>query len=215
MRMHSFSFIDHCIGMLDNALQTTFPTSQRITTRPNPAATIPEGNLSLAQKQHAASLMRVNHAGEVSAQALYQGQAFTAHKDQIRDHLRQAAEEEGDHLAWCEQRLRELHASPSLLNPMWYGASFIIGAIAGLAGDRISLGFLAETEEQVTRHLQKHLRILPTEDRKSQAIVRQMAVDENNHALSAYAHGGVALPEIVRAWMRWSSKLLTKTSYYL
>lgn len=213
--MRAFSFIDHCIGMLDNALQTIFPTSQRITTRPNPAASVAEGHLSLTQKQHAASLMRVNHAGEVSAQALYQGQAFTAHKDQVRDHLRQASAEEGDHLAWCEQRLRELNASPSHLNPMWYCASFIIGAIAGLAGDRISLGFLAETEEQVTRHLQKHLHILPKDDHKSRAIVKQMAIDENNHALSAYAHGGVALPESVRAWMRWGSKLLTKSSYYM
>lgn len=215
VHMPLFSCIDQCIAILDTALQTAFPVSQRDTTRANPADHVAENALTLEQKKLAAGLMRVNHAGEVSAQALYQGQALTADKATIRDHLQEAAAEEIDHLAWCEQRLTELESTPSVLNPIWYSASFIIGALAGLAGDRISLGFLAETEEQVTRHLQRHLRILPEADHKSRAIIKQMVIDENNHALAAYAHGGAALPNIIRALMRWSSKLLTKSSYYL
>lgn len=213
--MPLFSWIDQGIGLFDTALQTVFPATRRHHGRANPAATLAESALTEEQKRQAAGLMRVNHAGEVSAQALYQGQALTADKPQIREHLQQAAAEEVDHLAWCEQRLTELGSTPSVLNPLWYSGSFIIGALAGLAGDRISLGFLAETEEQVTRHLQRHLRILPEVDQKSRAIVKQMVIDENNHALAAYAHGGAALPNLVRSLMRWSSKLLTKSSYYL
>lgn len=213
MRLYSFS--DQCIAIIDSAIQTVFPESERHTPRPSPAALVPEQTLSAQQKQLAAGLMRVNHSGEVSAQALYQGQALVARKAEIREHLLQAAAEEVDHLAWCEARLSELNAKPSLLNPLWYSASFVIGALAGLAGDHISLGFLAETEEQVTRHLQRHLYTLPVEDSKSRAIVKQMAIDENNHALSAYAHGGVGLPSIIRKMMGWGSKLLTKSSYYV
>ena len=159
--------------------------------------------------------MRVNHAGEVAAQALYQGQALAARKNDIRNHLQHAADEEIDHLAWCEQRLAELDAQPSALIPLWYGASFLLGVMAGIAGDQISLGFLAETERQVTQHLHHHLTLIPTQDRKTQAIIKQMAIDENNHALSAFAHGGRSLPLFVRAWMRWGSRLLTSSSYYL
>lgn len=213
--MPIFSCVDQCIAILDTALKTAFPSPHRDTSRANPADDIAENPLTLEQKRHAAGLMRVNHAGEVSAQALYQGQALTASKTDVREHLQQAAAEEVDHLDWCEKRLTELASGPSLLNPLWYSASFIIGALAGLAGDRISLGFLAETEEQVTRHLQSHLRILPEADHKSHAIIKQMVIDENNHALAAYARGGAALPDTVRAVMRWGSKLLTKSSYYL
>ncbi len=213
MRVHSF--VDHCVALFDTALQTVCPTPMRQSTRANPSTGIKENPLNSAQKQHAAGLMRVNHAGEISAQALYQGQALTAQKPHIRDHLQAAAAEEIDHLAWCEQRLTELDAEPSVFAPFWYSASFVIGALAGLAGDRISLGFLAETEEQVTRHLHHHLQKLPTDDHKSRAIIQQMAIDENNHALSAYAHGAMTLPPMIRTLMRWSSKLLTTSSYYL
>ena len=213
--MRPYSFSDQCIALLDTAIQTVFPEPKRTTPREKPGTDIPEHSLTSRQKQHAAGLMRVNHAGEVSAQALYQGQALVARKEAIREHLQHAAAEEVDHLAWCEQRLSELESTTSLLNPLWYSASFVIGALAGLAGDRISLGFLAETEEQVTRHLQSHLYSLPAEDLKSRAIVKQMAIDENKHALSAYEHVGTTLPDVIRTMMRWGSKLLIKSSYYI
>jgi ubiquinone biosynthesis monooxygenase Coq7 len=213
--MRPYSFSDQCIALFDTVMQTVFPANVAQPSRSNPSAALDEGQLNASQKQHAAGLMRVNHSGEVSAQALYQGQAFVARDTKIREHLLQAAAEEIDHLAWCEQRLSELESTPSVFNPLWYSASFFIGTIAGLAGDKISLGFLAETEEQVTRHLQQHLHQLPDNDHKSRAIVKQMAIDENNHALAAYAHGGVALPKLVRTVMRWGSKLLTTSSYYI
>lgn len=213
--MHPYSFKDHCIAVFDTAIQTVFPVPKCGATRANPSDSLSDTPLTPSQKQHAAGLMRVNHSGEVSAQALYLGQSLIARKVTVREHLQHAAAEEAEHLVWCEQRLIELDATPSVLNPLWYGASFILGALAGLAGDNVSLGFLAETEKQVTRHLQRHLHTLPTEDHKSRAIVKQMAMDENNHALSAYAHGGVALPVMVRTLMSWGSKLLTKSSYYM
>lgn len=213
--MRPYSFPDHCIALFDNFLQTIFPIEKATLSRSNPSEGLSDATLSAEQKRHAAGLMRVNHAGEIAAQALYQGQALVARDTQIRDHLLQAASEEVDHLAWCQQRLTELDATTSKLNPLWYSVSFVIGACAGLAGDRISLGFLAETEEQVTRHLQQHLHQLPVTDLKSKAIVKQMVIDENNHALAAYAHGGIVLPAIIRTCMRWGSKLLTKSSYYV
>ncbi|HVT63332.1 MAG TPA: 2-polyprenyl-3-methyl-6-methoxy-1,4-benzoquinone monooxygenase, partial [Legionellaceae bacterium] len=187
--------------MFDTALRTVFKPHERTTSRPIPGADLPEAALSAAQKQHIAALMRVNHAGEVSAQALYQGQALTAKTPSIRQHLQQAADEEIDHLAWCEQRLKELNAKPSVLNPIWYTASFILGAFAGWIGDQISLGFLAETERQVTQHLHRHLNAIPKHDQKTHAIVKQMAIDENNHALSAFAHGGRSLPSVICTFM--------------
>ncbi|MCR9191395.1 MAG: 2-polyprenyl-3-methyl-6-methoxy-1,4-benzoquinone monooxygenase [Gammaproteobacteria bacterium] len=213
--MRPNSFTDHCIAFVDTAVRTVLHPQTRIPSRPNPAEGLDEASLSTSQKQHIANLMRVNHAGEVSAQALYQGQALTAKKPEIRDHLQIAADEEVDHLAWCEQRLTELDAHTSLLAPLWYSSSFVIGALAGLAGDKISLGFLAETERQVTRHLHSHLERIPPEDQKTQAILKQMAIDENNHALAAFEHGGTILPEPIRALMRWGSRLLTTSSYYL
>ncbi|PJD92448.1 MAG: demethoxyubiquinone hydroxylase family protein [Legionella sp.] len=213
--MRLYSFTDQCIEIIDTALRTVLKPDERIATRPNPSESIPEAQLRDTQKQHIANLMRVNHAGEVSAQALYQGQALTAKTPAIKDHLRIAAEEEVDHLAWCEQRLEELDAYPSVLIPLWYSTSLVIGALAGLAGDHISLGFLAETERQVTRHLHRHLAMIPAEDKKTHAIIQQMAIDENNHALSAFAQGGHALPYVVRTLMHWGSRLLTTSSYYL
>lgn len=213
--MRPYSFTDQCIEIIDTALRTVLKPNERMATRPNPSEGLAEAHLNNTQKQHIASLMRVNHAGEVSAQALYQGQALTAQKPAIREHLRTAAEEEVDHLAWCEQRLTELDAYPSVLTPIWYSVSFVIGALAGLAGDHISLGFLAETERQVTRHLHGHLALIPPEDKKTHAIITQMAIDENNHALSAFAQGGHTLPYVVRTLMHWGSRLLTTSSYYL
>lgn len=213
--MRSFSFSDHCIALIDDALRTILPKSTTAQTRANPSDNVSDNFLSPTEKKHAAGLMRVNHSGEVAAQALYQGQAIYAREETIRNHLQQAAVEEIDHLSWCEQRLSELGSSPSLLNPIWHYTSLILGIVAGLAGDAISLGFLAETEEQVTRHLHKHLQLLPKNDLKSRAIVKQMAIDENNHALAAYAHGGRVLPSMIRLMMKWGSKVLTKSSYYI
>ena len=213
--MRPNSYTDKIIASIDMALRTVITPKHRVCERPNPSEHLHEAPLTPSQKKHIAGLMRVNHAGEVSAQALYQGQAATATHPELQDHLRIAAQEEIDHLAWCEQRLQELDSRPSILSPLWYGGSFIIGALAGLAGDQLSLGFLAETEQQVTRHLQQHLTAVPAEDIKTHAILEQMAIDETKHAQSALDHGGRALPEIIRTLMTWSSRLLTSSSYYL
>ena len=158
--------------------------------------------------------MRVNHSGEVCAQALYQGQALTAQLSQVKEQMTQAAAEEIEHLAWCEKRLAELDSKPSLLNPIWYGGSLLLGALAGLAGDKISLGFVAETERQVTAHLQSHLRRIPAEDSKTKVILEQMQVDEEHHAETAVQAGAVELPYLVKKVMSAVSKLMTKSSYY-
>lgn len=213
--MPTHSFLDNIIVSIDAAVRTVMKPAQRLGVRPHPGTGLPETKLTLTQKQHITGLMRVNHAGEVSAQALYQGQALTARNLNIKKHLHAAAEEEIDHLAWCEQRLSELNSHTSFFNPLWYSGSFIIGALAGLAGDNISLGFLAETERQVTQHLQRHLSVIPAEDLKTQAILKQMVIDETSHAQSATARGGVLLPAVIRTMMHWSSRVLTFSSYYL
>jgi ubiquinone biosynthesis monooxygenase Coq7 len=159
--------------------------------------------------------MRVNHAGEVAAQALYQGQALTARLDDVRDKMREAAIEEQDHLAWCEARLRELGSQPSLLNPLWYSGSFAIGALAGLAGDRWSLGFVAETEQQVVEHLESHLGDLPAKDQRSREVVTKMRDDEAEHRDTARDAGGAALPGPVRGLMRAVAGIMTRTAYRL
>jgi ubiquinone biosynthesis monooxygenase Coq7 len=159
--------------------------------------------------------MRVNHAGEVCAQALYQGQALTAELTHIKEQMNQSAAEEIDHLAWCEERLDELGAKTSLLNPIWYGGSLLLGALAGLAGDKISLGFVAETERQVTSHLKKHLEHLPAEDKKTIAILERMQADEEHHANLAIQAGASTLPLVVTKMMSAISKLMTKSSYYI
>jgi ubiquinone biosynthesis monooxygenase Coq7 len=159
--------------------------------------------------------MRVNHTGEVCAQALYQGQALTAKLPDVRQEMRQAAREEEDHLAWCAQRLQELGSRPSHLNPAWYGLSFILGATAGAVGDKWSLGFVAATEERVCRHLRDHLQQLPAEDRKSQLVLQQMLEDEERHGENALAAGGVDFPPPVKAAMTALSQLMTRSSYYL
>jgi ubiquinone biosynthesis monooxygenase Coq7 len=169
--------------------------------------------LSKEEQAHAAGLMRVNHVGEVCAQALYQSQKLHAKSDDLKKQLEQAAVEEEDHLAWCEKRLEELNSRPSLLNPIWYAGSFVLGSVAGLAGDKISLGFVAETEKQVEHHLDSHLQELPENDLRSRAIVAQMRADEIEHGKMALAQGGVELPSLVQKAMKTMAKVMTSTAY--
>ena len=183
--------------------------------RESPAANADEIELSNLEKQHAAGLMRINHTGEVCAQALYQGQATTALLGEVRKSMEQAAEEEVDHLAWCEQRLTELDSRPSVLNFLWYTLSFGLGAAAGLAGDKWSLGFVAETEHQVCEHLEDHLSKLPKQDNKSRAILEQMIADEKHHEETARQAGGLEPPIAIRQAMNAMSQLMKKTTYHI
>lgn len=212
--MRTTSFLDTLITEVDNALRTLLPPPKRIPIRKSPANPIKDIQLSTQEKTHISGLMRVNHSGEVCAQALYQGQALTAQLTQIKKQMSQAAAEEVDHLAWCEERLHELGSKTSLLNPIWYGGSMFLGALAGLAGDKISLGFVAETERQVTSHLQKHLQAIPAEDKKTRAILEMMKTDEENHATLAVESGAVELPYFIKQLMSIVSKVMTKSSYY-
>ncbi len=202
---------DALILQVDKALRTVFATSS--SRRPYPDAGLAEAEMSEADKRHAAGLMRVNHSGEVCAQALYQGQALTARNPEAVRALIEASEEETEHLAWCEKRLDELGSHKSFLNPLWYAGSFTLGALAGALGDKWNLGFLAETEHQVEGHLNEHLSELPEQDVKSRAIVEQMKADEMKHADTAIAHGGVPLPMPVRQAMQLTSKVLTFAAY--
>ncbi len=210
--MHLF---ENIICEIDTALRTLAPPPQRVTNRKSPAGGLVEPSLHAPEKRHSAGLMRVNHAGEVCAQALYQGQALTAQLTQVKTQMDKAAEEETDHLSWCEQRLFELGSQPSVLNPVWYFGSFLIGTLAGMAGDQWSLGFVAETERQVTEHLQTHLQKLPVHDEKSKAILAQMHEDEAQHADMARNAGAAELPLLIKKLMQSVSKLMTYTSYYL
>ena len=196
----------------DTALRTIIG-KPLITARDYPANGLDDIELDENKRKHIASLMRINHAGEVSAQALYQGQSITARNAEVRKKLEQSALEENDHLAWTENRLHELGDRTSLLNPVWYAGSFAIGALAGALGDRWNLGFLAETEHQVVRHLDEHLEQLPVEDRRSRAILEQMKIDEASHATTALDHGGAELPAAVKKLMAGISKLMTRTAY--
>ncbi|KTD19573.1 2-polyprenyl-3-methyl-6-methoxy-1,4-benzoquinone monooxygenase [Legionella londiniensis] len=213
--MRKFSLVDLIVSEIDTALQTLLIVRCRKSRRENPAKDIPASNMNREEMRHVAGLMRVNHAGEVCAQALYQGQALTAKLTDIREQMARAAEEEVDHLAWCEERLAELNSRPSILNPVWYVGSLMIGALAGLAGDRWSLGFVAETEKQVTKHLASHLGHLPAHDHKTRAILAQMQADEIQHAEAALRSGGRELPLPVKKVMSGVSKLMTKSSYYI
>lgn len=212
MKQRSYSPLDQLAMNMDQALRTVFGRPQ-VTERENPTKDSAEAELDEAERQHVAGLMRINHVGEVCAQALYQGQALTAKLDNVRESMQRAAQEENDHLAWCEQRLDELHSHKSLLNPFWYGASFAIGAAAGLAGDKWSLGFVAETEHQVVRHLDEHLAQLPEQDERSRAILEQMKIDEGRHATVALEAGGAELPDPIKKAMRLTSKLMTSSAY--
>jgi ubiquinone biosynthesis monooxygenase Coq7 len=213
--MRTTSFLDGLITEIDSALRTLLPPQKRVPARQSPSASIEDTKLSPGEKQHIAGLMRVNHSGEVCAQALYQGQALTAKLTHIKEQMTQAAAEEVDHLAWCEERLSELNSHPSKLNLLWYSGSIVLGAIAGFAGDKISLGFVAETERQVTSHLQKHIKEIPAEDKKTRVILEQMQTDEAHHAAMAMEAGAVELPYPVKQLMNMVSKLMTKSSYYI
>ncbi len=197
---------------LDTGLRTVFGRP-RVTERPNPAENIEDTELTQAEKELAGRLMRINHAGEVAAQGLYEGQALTARLPDVRDKMERAAMEENDHLAWCESRINELGSHKSLLNPLWYGGSLAIGAIAGLAGDKWSLGFVTETERQVVRHLDSHLAQLSEKDEKSRAILEQMKEDEGHHATTALHAGGAELPTPIKKLMALTSKVMTKTAF--
>lgn len=212
MNVRHFSPMDRLIAQIDQGLRTV-AGKPLVTERPNPADAVAEGNLTEEQKRLAAGLMRVNHAGEVSAQALYQGQALTARSDDVKTQMERSAQEENDHLEWCEQRLKQLDSRTSLLNPVWYAGSLAIGALAGLAGDKWSLGFVVETERQVEKHLDSHLQQLPAEDAKSRAILEQMRTDEIHHATTALHAGGAELPPPIRVLMKLTSKVMTKTAY--
>lgn len=207
-----YSTADRLLLQADAALRTLLPFSGK-PYRPSPAATEPDAELGTSEARHVAGLMRVNHTGEVCAQALYQGQALTAKLSHVRDAMGQAANEEIDHLAWCEQRIRELGSHTSLLNPLFYGLSFGLGAAAGMISDRVSLGFVAATEDQVCKHLDEHLSRLPATDRKSRAILEQMRTDEQQHSTSAIEAGGIRFPAPVKFGMSLLSKVMTKTTY--
>lgn len=208
MSQRQLNPLDHLISGIDQALRTIWG-KPRSTGRDNPANSHSEYEMNETEREQTASLMRINHTGEVCAQALYQGQALTAKLDNVRDSMEQAANEESDHLLWCEQRLKELNSHTSHLNPLWYAGSFIIGASAGLIGDRWSLGFVAETEHQVVKHLDGHLQRLPEADHKSRAILQQMSEDEQRHGASASQAGGIDLPTPIKLGMKISSKIMT------
>ncbi len=212
--MRQLNAIDQFIVRADRALRTLV-AGEQFADRPSPAKNIAEAELSPEEARHAAGLMRVNHAGEVCAQALYQGQALTAKLPHVRAEMEKAAAEEVDHLVWCQERLDALNSHTSYLNPLWYGMSFAIGAGAGLVSDKVSLGFVAATEEQVCNHLQHHLEELPTRDAKSRAVVTQMLRDEARHADMALSAGGMRFPTPVKGLMTLVSKAMTKTSYRL
>jgi len=204
---------DRLILAFDRALRTVFGPSR--SSRAVPGEALPEADLGAAERAEAAALMRVNHVGEVCAQALYQGQALTARNPEAREALEQAAAEEVDHLAWTERRISELGGRRSLLNPLWYASSYAIGAVAGLAGDRWSLGFLAETERQVVAHLDSHLHRLSHRDAKSRAVLVAMKRDEAKHATAALYLGGSELPLACRTLMRVASRVMTTTAYWV
>jgi ubiquinone biosynthesis monooxygenase Coq7 len=212
MRSPNHSFLDQCLIQFDLALRTCVPGSSQAR-RASPAEELSDGELSPSERRHTAGLMRINHTGEVCAQALYQGQAATAKLGDVRESMQQAAAEEVDHLAWCEDRLRQLDSRPSLLNPLWYALSYGIGAAAGIAGDKWSLGFVAATEDQVCAHLEDHLEKLPTEDAKSKAILKQMIVDEKQHGDLARNAGGAELPAPVKQAMTAVSQIMKTTAY--
>ncbi|MEO8278115.1 MAG: 2-polyprenyl-3-methyl-6-methoxy-1,4-benzoquinone monooxygenase [Ideonella sp.] len=207
--------LDSMISTLDNALKTLAGAATAARPCPQPAQPDQSAALTPAERRSAGALMRVNHVGEVCAQAMYQAQALTARTPELRSTMQEASREEGDHLAWTRQRLDQLGARPSLLNPLWYAGAFSFGLIAGRIGDAASLGFVVETERQVEQHLQGHLERLPPSDLASRAIVEQMKTDENHHAQIAQAAGAKTLPWPVRLAMRGAAKVMTGTARYI
>jgi ubiquinone biosynthesis monooxygenase Coq7 len=213
MNVRALTPLDRLLAKCERALEAIAGTPQA--TRSSPAASIDEADMDDTERRHAAGLMRVNHTGEVCAQALYFGQASLARSDDNREHLLRAAAEETDHLAWCAQRLQQLDSRPSLLNPLWYLGSYAIGAAAALAGDPVSLGFVVETERQVEAHLAEHLEKLPPQDERSQAVLVQMQADEIRHAQAAQQRGGVDLPFPLPKLMHFSSMVMKTVAYRL
>ncbi len=205
--------LERLIIAFDNGLRTLFAPAH--SARPVPGAGLAEAELSAAERELAAALMRVNHTGEICAQALYQGQTLTARNAEARAALGKAAAEETDHLAWTQQRIDELGGRASFLNPLWYAGSFALGAAAGLLGDKWNLGFLAETERQVEGHLAGHLDRLPPQDEKSRVIVDEMKADEARHAHTAVEHGGAELPAPVKRMMKLGSRIMTRTTFWI
>jgi len=213
MTTRHYSPTDRLLGVVDHALRSL--TSTLVASRPTPDSSQPARPLDDAERALSGALMRVNHVGEVCAQALYSAQALATDDDGLKRQFERAAGEESDHLAWTSERLRELGARPSLLNPLWYAGSFGIGLIAGRAGKPVSLGFVVETEKQVERHLESHLERLPTGDLRSRAIVGQMKRDESGHALAAEQAGAARLPWPARLAMRLAGKVMTGTAHYI
>lgn len=214
--MQNLSTLDRLLAAAQRALQTV--SGQSIASRPYPplaSAEAPPAALSESERRHAAALIRVDHVGEVCAQALYEAQALGAREPQVRAALERASREEVDHLAWTRKRLEDLGSRTSLLNPLWYAGAFSIGLLAGRLGDRVSLGFVAETERQVEQHLLGHLERLPPQDHASRAIVAQMKEDERRHGLAATDLGGIRLPAPARLAMRLAARVMTATAYYV
>jgi ubiquinone biosynthesis monooxygenase Coq7 len=214
MQKRELTPLDRLLASANNALRTVAAPAGR-PARPNPAEHILDADLDERQKSHAAGLMRINHAGEVAAQALYQGHAAVARDKSIEEQIQRAADEEFDHLAWCEQRVTELGENVSRLTPVWYAGAFAIGAASGLLGDRWSLGFIQETEKQVCAHLDSHLARLPAEDAKSRAIVEQMRDEEEEHGENAAGAGAAELPRPVKRLMQMTAKVMTRTAYWV
>ena len=210
--MRNYNIIDTFILECDRAIKTVLDTPKK-SSRSQPGVDLSDPILTLAEIQKAIKLMRVNHSGEVSAQALYQGQALTAKLPNVRETMEQAAIEENDHLVWCAQRLTELGGHTSILNPLWYAGSFVLGAVAGKAGDKWSLGFVAETEAQVVKHIEEHIEKLCQNDTKSHAILEQMKIDESQHGEAAREAGGLDLPKPIKIVMSLVSKVMTSSSY--
>lgn len=211
MHARTLTPLDRLLAGFERALETV--AGAPLANRPSPAADVADGELDEGERRHVAGLMRVNHTGEVCAQALYDGQAVLARSAANREHLLAAAAEETDHLAWCAARLRELDARPSLLNPLWYAGSYAIGAAAALAGDAVSLGFVVETERQVEAHLAEHLDRLPAQDARSRAVLTQMKSDETRHAENARVRGGIDLPFPLPQAMRVASRVMKAVAY--
>jgi ubiquinone biosynthesis monooxygenase Coq7 len=214
MKERELTPVDRLIAGVDSILKTVTAAATHAA-RENPAKNVHDEPLSTIDKSHAAGLMRVNHAGEIAAQGLYQGHAAVARDPKIEDQMKRAADEELDHLAWCEERLKELGSGPSRLNPIWYGGAFMMGAASGMLGDRWSLGFIEETERQVVKHLSGHLDRLPRSDTKSRAIVRQMRDEESAHGENARDAGASELPGPIKRAMRMTARIMTGTAYWI
>lgn len=212
--MRSLTPVDLFISHVDNALKTLVPGAASAH-RSSPASQTEDAQMSAQESKHAAGLMRINHTGEVCAQALYQGQSLTARLPDVREAMEHAAEEEIDHLVWCEDRIKELGSQPSLLNPGFYALSYSIGAVAGALGDKYSLGFVAATEEKVCEHLEEHMETLPKQDLRSRKILEQMHEDELKHATIALDAGGIVFPGWIKSFMTGISKVMTKSTYRL